>query len=387
MGLRYQLSYVVRCCVILIAGLFCGNAEGSFYFEFDYSYDSEGYFDVPERRLALETAGRLLERYTDDLAAIEPTEANTWTAFFAKPDGSGQIFFPSIDVPENVVRVYAAGRPLPGRLAQAIEMGAVGAGDSDWIDLVDSRGQSGVLDAEPSDFATLGGSISFNSDFEEFDWHFGLETTELNANEFDFLTIAMHELLHLMGFGVAPSFAAQVNGNGQFIGEAAIAVGSPTNENLQLDSVEAHWESGTHGIWAGVSQEALLAPGIYPGRRTFPSDLDLAAMADVGWTPAIAGDANRDDVFNSADLLEVFQPGKYETGQLAVWAEGDWNNDGVFDSGDITVALQTGTYSVAASPRANHHSVPEPTSLQWPLLLGLIGTRHWIRHRRSAAAN
>jgi hypothetical protein len=61
----------------------------------------------------------------------------------------------------------------------------------------------------------------------------------------------------------------------------------------------------------------------------------------------IAGDANRDGVFNQLDIVQVLQSAKYQTGQPATWAEGDFNRDGVFDQLDIVAALQTGKYGQA----------------------------------------
>src|SRR5690606_36507288 len=63
-----------------------------------------------------------------------------------------------------------------------------------------------------------------------------------------------------------------------------------------------------------------------------------------------AGDANLDRVFNSTDLVEVFQAGKYEheVPRSAGWATGDWNCDLKFDSGDLVAAFQAGRYAAAA---------------------------------------
>lgn len=61
---------------------------------------------------------------------------------------------------------------------------------------------------------------------------------------------------------------------------------------------------------------------------------------------ACAGDANLDGIFNSTDLVLVFQAGKYETGiQNADWATGDWNEDGYFNSSDLVLAFQEGCYT------------------------------------------
>lgn len=57
-----------------------------------------------------------------------------------------------------------------------------------------------------------------------------------------------------------------------------------------------------------------------------------------------AGDATLDGVFDSKDLITVFQFGEYDDSERlnSTWAEGDWNGDGDFDSGDLIVAFQAG---------------------------------------------
>jgi hypothetical protein len=54
------------------------------------------------------------------------------------------------------------------------------------------------------------------------------------------------------------------------------------------------------------------------------------------------GDANLDGVFNSADLVQVFQSGEYEdsVADNSNWSEGDWNGDRQFDSSDLVLAFQ-----------------------------------------------
>jgi hypothetical protein len=69
--------------------------------------------------------------------------------------------------------------------------------------------------------------------------------------------------------------------------------------------------------------------------------LDLRALVQdrLASPPA---DVNLDGVFDSADLVQIFQAGKYETDQTALWSAGDFNSDGRFDSADLVVALQSG---------------------------------------------
>ncbi|MCA9169715.1 MAG: hypothetical protein KDB23_18705 [Planctomycetales bacterium] len=75
------------------------------------------------------------------------------------------------------------------------------------------------------------------------------------------------------------------------------------------------------------------------------------------------GDANLDGVFNSTDLVEVFNSGEYEDDVVSnsTWGEGDWNADGDFTTRDMVLAFQDGGYE--QGPRAALPTVPEPASL------------------------
>ncbi|MCA9199331.1 MAG: hypothetical protein KDA87_17415, partial [Planctomycetales bacterium] len=57
------------------------------------------------------------------------------------------------------------------------------------------------------------------------------------------------------------------------------------------------------------------------------------------------GDANLDGVFNSADLVLVFQAGRFENDFLSAgWQQGDWNCDGKFGSSDLVLVFALGLY-------------------------------------------
>ena len=66
----------------------------------------------------------------------------------------------------------------------------------------------------------------------------------------------------------------------------------------------------------------------------------------------IAGDSNHDGIFNSSDLVLVFQIGEYEDGVPgnSTFEEGDWDGDGDFTTSDFVFAFQQGTYSRQARP-------------------------------------
>jgi hypothetical protein len=64
------------------------------------------------------------------------------------------------------------------------------------------------------------------------------------------------------------------------------------------------------------------------------------------------GDANLDRVFNSLDLVTVFQAGEYEDAVAgnSGWSDGDWNCDGDFTTSDLVHAFIRGGYDTKAVP-------------------------------------
>jgi hypothetical protein len=61
--------------------------------------------------------------------------------------------------------------------------------------------------------------------------------------------------------------------------------------------------------------------------------------------PRIPGDVNGDGLFNSTDLVLVFQSGHYERlVGVSRFEDGDWNGDGKFNSGDLVYAFTFSTY-------------------------------------------
>ncbi|MCA9199717.1 MAG: PEP-CTERM sorting domain-containing protein, partial [Planctomycetales bacterium] len=89
------------------------------------------------------------------------------------------------------------------------------------------------------------------------------------------------------------------------------------------------------------------------------------------------GDVNLDGVFNSADLILLFQTSEYESGKPATWVTGDWNGDCKFDSSDLLLAFQEGCYD-AESSHVLASVVPEPNGLI-PTLMTCLG---WALRRR-----
>ena len=90
------------------------------------------------------------------------------------------------------------------------------------------------------------------------------------------------------------------------------------------------------------------------------------------------GDANLDGVFNSRDLVQVFQAAQYEDGikENSNWAQGDFNGDYEFDTKDLVLAFQDGAYEQPAGAEV----VPEPSAIA----LSLVGFASLLLRRVSS---
>ncbi len=137
------------------------------------------------------------------------------------------------------------------------------------------------------------------------------------------------------------------------------------------------WYPTTDGQGATLETANVRDPNLDAWARStgWQPSKQLGGSPGTDGSTALAGDANRDGVFNSADLILAFQGGKYEDGipGNATWAEGDWNGDGDFTTADLVRAFQTGAYSTAAQPAA----APAPRAVDSVAAQGLFDD-HWL---------
>lgn len=135
-----------------------------------------------------------------------------------------------------------------------------------------------------------------------------------------------------------------------------------------LDGIHFQSTAGTLTFQPGESQQTILVRTIDNGfvtdnEKEFSIELNVLAagirperlvgkivMSDDDVAEPGPGDSNLDGVFNSSDLVRVFQIGKYEDrfANNATFEEGDWNLDGDFTTADFVFAFQAGTYSRAS---------------------------------------
>ncbi len=244
----------------------------------DYRFDTNNFFDTQEKKdLFQQVANMFAARITDNLSAISPSGSNTWEAVFTDPASGQTATVSNLNVATDTIVIFAGGRDLSGGTLGVGGPGGYNArGSSSWLAIVDRRGQSGAAGNNPTDFGPWGGSITF--DTNGTNWFFGTTTAGLDSNEADFMSVAMHELGHILGFGTAESFDHYIS-NGRFIGAKADAEYDGPGAPPLYDDV-SHWNDGvTDG-----GQETAMDPAILLGTRKLFTNLDWAALDDLGWT-------------------------------------------------------------------------------------------------------
>jgi hypothetical protein len=87
--------------------------------------------------------------------------------------------------------------------------------------------------------------------------------------------------------------------------------------------------------------QTYFVPGTAPA---LPRESELSP--DPGTSERVAGDVNGDHVFDSSDLVRLFQIGKYEDDveDNSIWSEGDWNGDSDFTTADLVYAMAVSVY-------------------------------------------
>ena len=248
----------------------------------DYSLDTNNFFDTQDKKDLLQTvADSLAGRLVDNLLAITPGPSglgfdNTWDAIFDHPATGADHGITDLTLSGDTIIIYAGGRDLAGStVGQGGPGGFSTSGTTEFNDTVAARGQAGALLATETDFSLWGGAITFDT---ANDWHFGLTTDDLDSNETDFFSVAQHEIGHLLGIGTADSWQNQVVGS-SFTGAASVAA---FGGNVPLFGDLSHWAENT----TSNGQTAAMNASLLNGTRALFTDLDVAALSDIGWEVA-----------------------------------------------------------------------------------------------------
>jgi hypothetical protein len=175
-------------------------------------------------------------------------------------------------IPADTIVVYAGSRALGGALGIGGPAGWSASGTSSFLTTISTRGEPGAGGPadQQTDFAPAGGAITFDP---SRNWNFDPAAPHAGAD--DFLSVSLHELGHVLGFGTANSWNNQVSG-GVFNGAASVAAfGQP----VPVSPDQAHWAAGV----SSDGQVAAMTPSITVGTRKLFTTLDFAGLDDVGW--------------------------------------------------------------------------------------------------------
>lgn len=270
----------------VIAGLFAivSQPATAINIEFNYDFDTNNFFDTQAKKDVLSAAGSYFSNLiTDDLTAITSSGGNHFNIKFSNPDSGATETINDYSVLADTLVVFAGGRALSGSTLGTGGFGGYSASGTSqaFFDNINNRGEIGdTSGASATEFAPWGGSVAFDTGAN---WYFDSDvSTDADVVNNDFYSIALHELGHLLGLGTANSWDSMIS-NGDFTGAASIAA---FGGDVPLDAGLGHWAEDTLSLVDGVSQEAAMDPNILVGSRKVFTDLDVAALQDVGWEVA-----------------------------------------------------------------------------------------------------
>src|SRR5262249_16742005 len=141
-------------------------------------------------------------------------------------------------------------------------------GTNSWIDRVATRGTNKAI-------GLWGGTVEFSS---TANWSFAGTAGAPGANQLDFVSVAEHELGHVLGIGTSSGWYADVNPSSvTFTGphaEASYGGPVPLNTNGQQgEAADTHWGSA---VTSFGRLPALSVNPLYPGERRELTALDWA---------------------------------------------------------------------------------------------------------------
>jgi hypothetical protein len=352
------------CALLIVANWLGGNGgrTQAITLDFRLACSLEGtcgpgdfFFDHPEAWEDLNFVGQFYAPFADSLSAISGASVT-----FPHPDtGNAAFGLNNFSVPANTVVIFVGGRDLDGN---QVGGGAVGGPNGAF-----PRGQGTIVGSSANDFASWGGVVSFDTKTStgvDRNWHFGVDSLP-GTFQVDFLSVAMHELGHVFGFGASASLENKVSG-GLLQGAASTALyggGVPMVFNPGANMHE-HWGDGVTSPPYANQPAPSFSGTLRLGRRVLLTPLDYAGLKDVGWqVPAqllgLHGNSDGDGDVDGNDFLAWQRGYGLPSGGSAL--AGDLSGQGLVDSFDLWLWEQyygstSGVGGLASS------QIPEPAS-------------------------
>jgi PEP-CTERM motif len=400
----------------LAAGFVCAPAAQAV--SFNFTYDQGTTWD---QKVGFEMAGQLWSSYlTDDVplnfhvGMTEMSGQNLGGAMPAiKPTQDYSSFLSKLNQDKKSAHDYTAVSSLNGTStsfkslkkgsfqqerrmmltranSKALNLGTI---TTSYGGVDTSVSDSGVTVTSPlgtitTSYGGLDGYIQLSSTAK---WNYDfLRQNSVASTEYDFLTVAMHEIGHTLGFisgldGANKSSSLDLyrfSSNSVSKNAVDFSMGSSAyfsidrgKTNLANFSTGEGGDSYQAGHWNSNNLVGLMNPNLKAGTRVGLSQTDLIAMDAIGW------DINQQTVSNPAALDLARLKALAETEAASAW-QGDRSTDVarmIADSDIYSLGYSKWWQSGAEdSPQ----SVPEPTSVMGLLGMALLGLKS--RYKRSA---
>jgi hypothetical protein len=321
-----------------LAVLLWASSASAITIQLDYTYDLQDGGDFfgthPTAKATLEQAAADLSVAITSSFTTVPGDTFTgssggytatidWDLFFTNPVTGAEVqleTWSSSLFPTNVVRIYVGMQPLDGATlgmggagSAGISVSVSGSSGNPATAVGNAAAASNAVmprGAGPSmgtfegslagvdysvSFGLLTGSLLFDNDTDndgaidgestlDSYWHFELTTPSLDGQN-DFYSVALHELIHAIGFGIgAPdtTWGMQQSGTDW----SGVHAGSmDPNGGVGLLTLDGHIRDDfmSPRLGDGVLQEPAMTSSILQGTRKSLTQLDLAFLRDLNF--------------------------------------------------------------------------------------------------------
>ncbi|MBX3192259.1 MAG: hypothetical protein KF819_35040 [Labilithrix sp.] len=240
----------------------------SFKIQIDYRYDTAGFFSDPVRRQALEGACRIWGRLVKSTFANVPAGTFIRVRDPQKPNEPALSLDIDYEIDDLVIFVGSAELPAGQTGIASPTAGLSGVTDDTLRASLQARFDGPV-------FQPWTGWVAFDATTP---FHFD-PVPELGdavpAGTVDFVSVALHEIGHVLGFATSDAFKGQI-ANGAFTGpKTQSRHGGPLALTPDLGHVPNETMSGGRRLLMDQSDAA--------GTRYLPTPLDLAVFEDLGF--------------------------------------------------------------------------------------------------------
>lgn len=235
----------------------------------DYRFDTKGFFASADRRAALEGAARIWGRLVQDDFPMVPKGTFVKVRDPEHPAEPAQAFDIDDDIEDLVIFVGSSALAGSTTASSNATAGLSGITDTALAASLQKRFYE-------TPYQPWTGWISFD---EGEAWYFDAdpETAKtIPAGKLDFVSVALHEMCHVLGFGTADAFKALAS-TGAFDGTKARAASGGKAPGLTSD--RTHFASDV--LVAG--KRPLMDVSDAAGTRYLPTAVDTAVLADLGF--------------------------------------------------------------------------------------------------------